>query len=270
MASRYQMQDLLQLMARLRDPQHGCPWDLEQTFSSIVPHTLEECYELADTIERGDTSALRDELGDLLFQVVFYVQLAREQQLFEFEDVIDNLVNKLLRRHPHVFPGGTLAGGETGPKVDSEGVHRQWEAIKAEERADKKMRSALDDIPLNLPALSRAAKLQRRAARVGFDWDEPDPVVAKIHEELEELRVARQQADAEEIAAEMGDVLFACVNLARHLGVDPEAALRATGRKFERRFRYVEQRLKARGETTEAADLATMDEFWDEAKREGL
>lgn len=271
------MEDLLTLMRRLRDPDTGCPWDLQQTFASIAPHTLEECYELIDCIERGDTAGLHEELGDLLFQVVFYARLGEEQGWFDFASVADTLVAKLVRRHPHVFPNGRLEDADAAAEAqdperavrDSDAVLRQWEAIKADEREARTLSSAMDDIPLNLPALTRAAKLQRRAARVGFDWSDIEPVRGKLQEELAELEEARQTGDAAAIADEMGDVLFACVNLARHLGVDPEAALRGTGRKFERRFRYIEERLPDDG-GAQAVDLESMDALWDAAKRAGL
>lgn len=272
----YELKDLLALMRRLRDPEHGCPWDQQQTFESIAPHVLEESYELVDCIERGDTEALREELGDLLLQVVFLAQLGAEQDWFDFNDIVDVLVAKLVRRHPHVFPGGRLdEGGEVQAKVgesatDAAEVHRQWEAIKADERQEKDLASALDDVPVHLPALSRAAKLQRRAARIGFDWREIRPVQAKVMEELTELEAARNSGDMDAINDEMGDVLFACVNLARHLGVDPETALRAASRKFERRFRVVETELNTMHQAPQEVDQAALDALWQKAKcREG-
>lgn len=272
----YELKDLLALMRRLRDPEHGCPWDQQQTFESIAPHVLEESYELVDCIERGDTEALREELGDLLLQVVFLAQLGAEQDWFDFNDIVDVLVAKLVRRHPHVFPGGRLdEGGEVQAKVgesatDAAEVHRQWEAIKADERQEKDLASALDDVPVHLPALSRAAKLQRRAARIGFDWREIRPVQAKVMEELTELEAARNSGDMDAINDEMGDVLFACVNLARHLGVDPETALRASSRKFERRFRVVETELNTMHQAPQEVDQAALDALWQKAKcREG-
>lgn len=270
----YDLKDLLALMRRLRDPERGCPWDQQQTFESIAPHVLEESYELVDCIERGDTEALREELGDLLLQVVFLAQLGAEQDWFDFNDIVDVLVAKLVRRHPHVFPRGRLDEGDSGEiqaktgesNTDAAEVHRQWEAIKADERQEKALASALDDVPVHLPALSRAAKLQRRAARIGFDWKDIKPVQAKVMEELTELEAARHSGNLDAINDEMGDVLFACVNLARHLGVDPETALRAASRKFERRFRVVEAELDTMGHTPQEVDQAELDALWQKAK----
>ncbi len=258
------MSDLLEIMARLRDPERGCPWDLQQDFASIAPHTLEECYELIDAIERGDTDDIAGELGDLLFQVVFYAQLGVEQGLFDFDSVVASLAEKLRRRHPHVF------GAEAG-EVDVAAVSARWEAIKVAERAGRDRSGLLDDVPLALPALSRAAKLQRRAARVGFDWNDWRGALAKLQEELEELQAAMQgPGQGGEREEEFGDLLFACVNLARHLAVEPESALRAANRKFERRFHYIEEALSQRGLDPEGACLEDMDALWDEAKARGL
>ncbi|KWS94526.1 nucleoside triphosphate pyrophosphohydrolase [Pseudomonas syringae] len=235
----YTVQDLLNLMARLRDPQSGCPWDLKQTYASIVPHTLEEAYEVADAIEQGDLDHLKGELGDLLFQVVFYAQLAKEEGRFEFDDVIDGITRKLLRRHPHVFPTGELYAPAETPRLTDEHVNQRWDEIKAEERAEKsgapEQLSLLDDVPVALPALSRAAKLQKRASQVGFDWPAALPVVDKVREELDEILEAMVDNDAEGIAEEVGDLLFSVVNLARHLKVDPETALRSANSKFMHR-----------------------------------
>ncbi len=224
----YTVQDLLNLMARLRDPQSGCPWDLKQTYASIVPHTLEEAYEVADAIEQGDLDHLKGELGDLLFQVVFYAQLAKEEGRFEFDDVIDGITRKLLRRHPHVFPTGELYAPAETPRLTDEQVNQRWDEIKAEERAEKsgapEQLSLLDDVPVALPALSRAAKLQKRASQVGFDWPAALPVVDKVREELDEILEAMVDNDAEGIAEEVGDLLFSVVNLARHLKVDRNCA----------------------------------------------
>lgn len=251
---------LLRIMQNLRDPERGCPWDREQDFASIVPHTLEEAYELAEAIESMTPEAIRDELGDLLFQVVFYAQLADEAGWFDFETLAEGLCEKLQRRHPHVF----------GPAAGSQPTAGQWEHIKAEERRHLSTAGkpgTLAGIALNLPALSRAVKLQKRAARVGFDWREPGAVLAKVEEELAELR-AELDNDVEPARTEeeIGDLLFACTNLARHAGVDPEAALRRANRKFERRFRYIEQQLAEQGRSTENATLAEMDALWEEAK----
>jgi len=214
----YTLDDLLHLMARLRDPQYGCPWDLKQDYASIVPHTIEEAYEVADTIERGDFEHLQGELGDLLFQVVYYSQLAREEGRFEFDGVIDAITRKLIRRHPHVFPTGELYAPLDTPMLDEAQVKSRWEEIKAEERAEKsepEQLSLLDDVPAALPALSRAAKLQKRAATVGFDWPDALPVLDKVREELDEVLQAMADGDSDALEDELGDLLFATVNLAR-------------------------------------------------------
>ncbi|AEA84669.1 nucleoside triphosphate pyrophosphohydrolase [Stutzerimonas stutzeri] len=267
----YQLPDLLHLMARLRDPQHGCPWDLQQDYASIVPHTLEEAYEVADAIESGDFEHLPGELGDLLFQVVYYSQLAREEGRFDFATVVDAITRKLVRRHPHVFPDGDLYGSPELPRLDEAAIKRRWEEIKAEERAEKaaapEQLSLLDDVPSALPALSRAAKLQKRAAQVGFDWPEALPVVDKVREELDEVLEAMSENDPQAIAEELGDLLFVVVNLARHLKVDPENALRAANGKFERRFRFIEQALRDAGRSIENCDLEELDALWGEAKK---
>lgn len=267
----YQLPDLLHLMARLRDPQHGCPWDLQQNYASIVPHTLEEAYEVADAIESGDFDHLPGELGDLLFQVVYYSQLAKEEGRFEFATVVDAITRKLVRRHPHVFPDGDLYGSPELPRLDEAAIKQRWEEIKAEERAEKaaapEQLSLLDDVPAALPALSRAAKLQKRAAQVGFDWPEALPVVDKVREELDEVLVAMSENDADAIAEELGDLLFVVVNLARHLKVDPENALRGANGKFERRFRFIEQALRQAGRPIENCTLEELDALWDAAKR---
>jgi MazG family protein len=251
---------LTALMARLRAPQGGCPWDLEQTFDTIAPYTLEEAYEVADAVARRDLGALREELGDLLFQVAFHSRLAEEQREFAFADVARGLVDKMVRRHPHVF-GGEAVG-------DAALQTTLWEDQKAREKAARGHTSALDDIPLSLPALARAAKLGRRASRVGFDWPDTSGVLAKIIEEVDELQVAVASGVATDTEAELGDVLFAVVNLARHLGVDPEAALRGTNQRFEQRFRGVEQKLAAQGLTVAEAGLERANAAWDEVKRE--
>lgn len=256
------IQRLLDIMAALRDPEQGCPWDCEQTFRSIVPHTLEEAYELAEAIERQEPDAIKDELGDLLFQVVFYAQLGREQAWFDFDGLAAQLAAKLERRHPHVFGD---AEGRTPAAVSG-----QWERIKEQERraaTSDGQPGTLDGVVANLPALTRAQKLQKRAARVGFDWGETAPVLNKIEEELAEFRQELEQGDeVERLAEEFGDFLFACVNLARHAGIDPETALRGANRKFESRFRYIESQLAAAGRKPEDATLAEMDGLWEQAK----
>ncbi len=258
---------LLDIMARLRDPQDGCPWDREQGFATIAPYTIEEAYEVADAIARGDMAGLRDELGDLLFQVVFYAEMAREAGDFSFEDITQGISDKMERRHPHVFGDAAIAS-------ESEQSHA-WERHKADERAAiaaavGRAPSALDGVARALPALMRAYKLQRRAAREGFDWGEIEPVFAKIEEEIAEIRdaIAADAGPAAEdaVAEEIGDLLFACVNLARHLKIDPEAALRRGNDKFERRFRRVEELLAARGKNPARSSLAEMDAMWDQVK----
>ena len=258
-------------MARLRDPASGCPWDREQDFASIAPYTLEEAYEVADAIERGDLAGLRDELGDLLLQVVFHAQLAREQGAFDFAAVVAGICDKLVRRHPHVFGAATV--------TDAAAQSRSWEDIKAGERAaaaalavdaagasglvaQAPVASVLDGVPRALPALVRAAKLGRRAARIGFDWSSAQGARDKLDEELAELDAAAATSERTAIAAEFGDVLLALSNLARHLDVDAEAALRAANARFERRFRHVESRMRSSG----AGDLASLEGYWTEAK----
>ena len=253
---------LLAVMARLRDPERGCPWDLEQTFETIAPHTVEEAYEVLDAVRRGDMAALVDELGDLLFQIVFYARLGREAGVFDFADVARAVSDKMVRRHPHVF------GDE--PTPDAAARTRRWEAIKAAERAARNDGGALDGVVRALPALSRALKLQRRAARVGFDWRAVEPVLGKLREEIAELEAELDRPDAPpaRVADEIGDLLFSCVNLARHVGADPEAALREANDKFERRFRRVEALLAAAGRTPEQASPDEMDRLWERAKSE--
>ncbi|PTS82918.1 nucleoside triphosphate pyrophosphohydrolase [Pseudomonas sp. HMWF032] len=267
----YQLDDLLHLMARLRDPQHGCPWDLKQSYATIVPHTIEEAYEVADAIERGDFDHLPGELGDLLFQVVYYSQLGREEGRFEFAQVVDAITTKLIRRHPHVFPDGDLYGAVDVAKLEEAAVKQRWEEIKAGERAEKAVApeqlSLLDDVPTALPSLSRAIKLQKRAAQVGFDWPEALPVVDKVREELDEVLEAMSENDPEAIGEEIGDLLFVVSNLARHLKVDPETALRAANAKFERRFRFIEQALREAGRSMEDCALDELDALWGEAKK---
>jgi MazG family protein len=251
---------LLAIMARLRDPERGCPWDLRQDFRSIAPHTLEEAYEVADAIDRGDLQALRDELGDLLFQVAFHARLAGEQGAFQFDDVVDAICDKLTRRHPHVFGDAVVA--------DADAQSRAWERMKREERAARGLDGALADVPVGLPALARASKLGARAAQAGFDWPDPGGPRAKVDEELAELDRAVASADAGAREAELGDLLFSVVNLARHLAVDPEAALRRANERFARRYRHVEQALARRGEQADAASPELLDRLWAEAKAE--
>jgi len=250
---------LLAIMARLRDPKDGCPWDIEQTFATIALYTVEEAYEVADAIERGDLKDLRDELGDLLLQVVFHARMAEEDGAFDFDDVARAINDKMVRRHPHVFADesyGSLAEQKQG-----------WEQLKAAERQEKgRTGSLLDDVPVGLPALTRAVKLSRRAAGVGFVWPSAKEVLEKLDEEVAELKVEVAAGDIDKARQEMGDVLFVVANLARALDVDPEDALRATNAKFIRRFRYIEQKLAEDGKSPESSDLPEMDALWNEAK----
>jgi ATP diphosphatase len=267
---RHDIEDLLTLMAVLRDPQQGCPWDVKQDWDSIVPHTLEEAYEVADAIERRAFDELPGELGDLLFQVIYYSQFAAEEQRFDFHEVVEVLTRKMLARHPHVFPDGTLASRRQGvpaAEVQTKDVKSRWESLKADEREAREAHSVLDDVPRTLPALSRAAKLSKRAAGVGFDWPDRRGVIDKLREELDEVAEALDAEDHEHAAQEVGDLLFATVNLARTLGADPERCLRDTNARFERRFRYVEDALAAQQVPLSEAGLARMEECWQEAKQ---
>lgn len=255
---------LLEIMARLRDPSDGCPWDLEQSFATIAPYTVEEAYEVADAIERGDLRDLKDELGDLLLQVVFHARMAEEQGAFGFEDVARAINEKMVRRHPHVFADETYA--------DLEAQKAGWDQLKAQERAQKAVHgqgepaSLLADVPVGLPGLTRAVKLSKRAASVGFVWPTVQDVVVKLHEEVGEMLAEIEAGDLNKAREEIGDVLFVVANLARTLDVDPEDAVRATNAKFVRRFQYIEGRLAERGKTPDQSDLAEMDALWDEAK----
>jgi ATP diphosphatase len=258
---------LLEIMAALRTPKTGCPWDLEQNFATISPYTLEEAYEVADAIARENLDDLREELGDLLLQVVFHARMAEEEGAFDFGDVVETITAKLLRRHPHVF--GNAKG------LNAKAVEGLWERIKSEEKHQKAARSkstngsdgALAGVPTGLPALTRALKLQQKAAKVGFDWNDPLAVLAKIREETDEIRAEIASGDHKKAAAEVGDLLFAVVNLARHLNIDPETAVRATNLKFERRFAAIEQSLASRGKTPQGSTLQEMDALWNAAKQ---
>jgi len=259
---------LIEIMAALRTPGSGCPWDLEQNFATIAPYTIEEAYEVADAISRGDLDDLKDELGDLLLQVVFHARMAQERHAFAFPDVVQAITEKLIRRHPHVF--GDRRGLDTGE------VNVQWDAIKAQERAAKAAKAnaapaprrdgALSGVPAGLPALTRALKLQQKAGKVGFDWNDPKAVLAKIREETQEIEAELESGKRDEIKAEIGDLMFAVVNLARHLDIDTETALRATNLKFERRFASIEKALAMQGKTPTDATLDEMDALWNEAK----
>jgi ATP diphosphatase len=264
------IQRLLDIMAALREPETGCPWDIVQTFETIKPYTIEEAYEVADAIERHDMDDLCDELGDLLLQVVFHARMAEEEGEFSFGDVVEAITRKMIRRHPHVF---ARSDAET-----PEAVKLQWEEIKQAEKADRRQRrlrrgqpqeaeaSHLGSVQRSFPALVEALKLQERAAKVGFDWSEPEPILDKIEEEIGELRQALKDGDQRKVADELGDLIFAMVNIGRHIGADPEMALRGTNTKFRRRFSHIEQELEAVGETLDAASLERMEELWQAAK----
>jgi ATP diphosphatase len=255
---------LIEIMAALRTPGSGCPWDLEQSFQTIAPYTLEEAYEVADAIARGDLAGLKDELGDLLLQVVYHARMAQEENAFDFGDVVEGITAKMIRRHPHVF------ADEQGHTAEA--VKGLWERIKAEEKAARGetapqgAQGALAGVPVALPALTRALKLQNKAGAVGFDWNDPRAVLAKIREEADEIEAALDAGDKVDAGKEVGDLLFAVVNLARHLAADPEGVLRETNLKFERRFASIERALAARGKRPQDATLAEMDALWDAAK----
>jgi ATP diphosphatase len=266
------IKDLIEIMARLRTPGSGCPWDLDQNFATIAPYTIEEAYEVAEAISRGDLPDLCDELGDLLLQVVFHARMAEEQNAFAFADVVEAITRKMIRRHPHVF-------ADKDGRLTPSDVKAAWERIKAEEKAERAARRAasgmktetttgslLSSVKAGQPALARAMELQRKASGVGFDWNDPREVLRKIREEADEIEAALDGNDPEELAGETGDLMFAIVNLARHVGVDPDHALRTTNAKFERRFGYIEQTLAARGRSLQSASLSEMDALWDEAK----
>ncbi len=250
---------LLEIMRRLRDPETGCPWDIEQTFDTIAPYTIEEAYEVADAIARQDWSELEGELGDLLLQSVYHTAIGEELGHFSFQSVVRSISDKMVARHPHVF-------GDESRDKSAEQQTRDWEAIKAAERAGKAQKGTLDGVAVGLPALLRAVKLQNRAARVGFDWPSTDQVIDKIQEEAAELVAARDTLTQDEITEEFGDLMFVMANLARHLDIEPESALRAANAKFTRRFEGVEAALKARGKTPSESDLAEMDALWDAVK----
>ncbi len=265
------IQRLIDIMAALRAPGTGCPWDVEQTFATIVPYTLEEAYEVADAIERGDFADLRDELGDLLLQVVFHARMAEEIGRFDFGDVVQAITTKLIRRHPHVFADAR--------DLSPDDVKALWGRIKADEKRERaearaaqgaqpeSRASALSGVPIAMPALTRALKLQEKAGKVGFDWNDARAVLAKLREEMDEIEAEIDARDADKVAGEVGDLLFAVANLARHLAVDPEGALRGANAKFERRFGYIEERLAADGRAPGDASLEEMEELWNEAKR---
>lgn len=281
------IEKLVALMVMLRDQKLGCPWDLEQTIESLVPYTLEEVYEVVDAIDKNDMVELKDELGDLLFQVVFYAQIACEEGLFTFDDVADSITAKLIRRHPHVFPDATIGSFGSKSYISSDQVVVNWEAIKQEEKIKKlqhraergqtekedstdAIASTLDDVPRSLPALERAYKLQKRAANTGFDWSDIAPVIEKLKEESAEFQSALETKNQQQIQAEIGDVLFTAVNLARHASVEPEIALRAANHRFEERFKWIETTLYSRDQTVNETNQEQLDELWEQAKGMGL
>jgi ATP diphosphatase len=264
----YTIDDLIHLMARLRKPETGCPWDLKQDFESIVPHMLEEAYEVADAIERGDIVHLREELGDLLFQIIFYSQIAKEQTLFDFDEIVNSLTAKLLKRHPHVFPDGSLLSErKIGHVPEQAEIRKTWEQSKAKDRLKKGAKGRLADIPLALPALTRAEKLQKRAANHGFDWPDYRPVLDKVDEELAELREAIALNDAGHIEEELGDLIFACVNLGRHRKINLDTCLRRANQKFETRFREMEVITENNSLSFDDLTLEEKNDLWLEVKK---
>ena len=271
---------LMAIMTMLRDKNHGCPWDLEQTIKSLLPYTLEEVYEVADAIENNDLVELEDELGDLLFQVIFYAQIAKEQGAFDFQDIAKAISDKLIRRHPHVFPEGDIQQFGIPQDISAQQVVVNWEAIKELEREEKRKKggkqsaqefqSILDDVPRALPAMERARKLQKRAAKVGFDWTEMAPVLKKLKEEVAEFEEALASGNLKRVSDELGDVLFATINLARHSNIEPEVALRSTNRRFETRFKWIEEALSVQNKAFKDVNLDELDALWDQAKKTGL
>lgn len=273
--SNYTIDDLKTLMARLREPTYGCPWDQVQTYKTIAPSTLEEAYEVVDAIEQGSAQQLKEELGDLLFQVIFYSQLGSEENAFNFDEIVASLTAKLIRRHPHVFPEGTLESRIDPALVGTDDrevmIKASWEMIKQEERQQKGQMSLLDDVPLAFPALPRTAKLQKRAARIGFDWPDSTGVYEKITEEINELKAAEQKNDVDNIEEELGDLLFTVVNLSRHLKIDPESALRRANQKFETRFKTIENLASAEGVVLNSGEKVSsekLEQWWLKAKSE--
>lgn len=265
---------LQEIMAMLRDKVHGCPWDLDQTLVSLIPHTIEEVYEVADAIEKNDIDNIVDELGDLLFQVIFYAQIGNEEKIFNFEDVANAIVRKLLRRHPHVFPTGDAKSFGRGKKISSDEVVTNWESIKLEEKKEKleesnseSARSVFDNLPGALPALQKSVKLQKLAGKVGFDWPDTSDVLVKLKEEIVELEEAIGKSNKQEIESEFGDVLFTAVNMARHLNVDPELALRGANGRFKNRVVWIENELGKNGEFASDKNIDDLNQLWNEAKR---
>lgn len=268
------IESLQEIMAMLRDKVHGCPWDLDQTLVSLIPHTIEEVYEVADAIEKNDIDNIVDELGDLLFQVIFYAQIGNEEKIFNFEDVANAIVRKLLRRHPHVFPTGDAKSFGRGKKISSDEVVTNWESIKLEEKKEKleesnseSARSVFDNLPGALPALQKSVKLQNLAGKVGFDWPDTSDVLVKLKEEIVELEEAIGKSNKQEIESEFGDVLFTAVNMARHLNVDPELALRGANGRFKNRVVWIENELGKNGEFVSDKNIDDLNQLWNEAKR---
>lgn len=268
------IEKLQEIMAMLRDKVHGCPWDLDQTLVSLIPHTIEEVYEVADAIEKNDIDNIVDELGDLLFQVIFYAQIGNEEKIFNFEDVANAIVRKLLRRHPHVFPTGDAKSFGRGKKISSDEVVTNWESIKLEEKKEKleesnseSARSVFDNLPGALPALQKSVKLQKLAGKVGFDWPDTSDVLVKLKEEIVELEEAIGKSNKQEIESEFGDVLFTAVNMARHLNVDPELALRGANGRFKNRVVWIENELGKNGEFVSDKNIDDLNQLWNEAKR---
>ncbi len=262
----FSLDDLIALMARLRNPEYGCPWDLDQDYKSIAPSTLEEAYEVVDAIENGDRDQLKDELGDLLFQVVFYGQLAKEEQEFDFQDIVDAITSKLLRRHPHVFPDGSMVSKSAIVERDQTDIKAKWEAIKKEERMQKGQPGILDDVPVALPAVSRAEKLQKRAASVGFDWRDVKGAFAKFKEEISEFEQAFERNSERQMREEMGDLFFSLINVARHLSLDAERCLRESNNKFVQRIRAVEKLLAQDDIEISSATCELLEEKWNTVK----
>ena len=265
---------LQEIMAMLRDKVHGCPWDLDQTLVSLIPHTIEEVYEVADAIEKNDIDNIVDELGDLLFQIIFYAQIGNEEKIFNFEDVANAIVRKLLRRHPHVFPTGDAKSFGRGKKISSDEVVTNWESIKLEEKKEKleesnseRVRSVFDNLPGALPALQKSVKLQKLAGKVGFDWPDTSDVLVKLKEEIVELEEAIGKSNKQEIESEFGDVLFTAVNMARHLNVDPELALRGANGRFKNRVVWIENELGKNEEFVSDKNIDDLNQLWNEAKR---
>jgi len=269
---RYGMKDLVYLMSRLRDPETGCPWDVKQTFESIVPSTLEEVYELVEAIEKNDKANVQEELGDVLLHVIFYSQMAAEEKSFTFDDVAHGIVEKLVRRHPHVFPSGDLYENDSSQRnIDEKTLFEQWDRIKQAEKGDKQTLDAntgtLSGVPAALPALQRSYKIQKKLAAVGFDWKNKEELFPVVESELQEFKHATDSRVQEDVEEELGDVLFAIVNLARHYKIEPETALRRANRKVEQRFAYIEEQLKQQGKTPAQASMEEMELLWQAAKK---